>query len=274
MMVTMDGLSASGDRHINAAEPVPGGRINRRRFAMALPAVATIPTGFVAFGPARSRAENTSPGLGGASDLSTTPSAEGPLTDDDVGAAVELALSDLANAGVAVFVSPTDTEPVVPVPDPGPLRLLLSQVQTMAVEAAGASGLIGAALDGLAGYSLPPATDDPAVVPAPDWQSVTERGLAAEAAVRSGTPPASVRPSELVIAYVAVGDSPGALAARRYLPDISDDRDAMVAAAPRVVFPALVLTLMASEIARADAALEETSRTDLPLPLTSLPDSL
>ncbi len=268
--MTTDDLSASGDRHISMEEPVLGSRIDRRRFALALPAVATIPAGFVTIGPVRSAPENRHLVLGAADESPATPSADGPLTGDDVEAAIELALADLADAGVAVFVGPTDEEPVVPVPDPGPLRLLLSQVRTMAVEAAGAGGLIGSELDALAGYPLPPTTDDPAEVPVADWRSVTERGLGSEISARSGTQTASARPSELVIAYVAVGDSPGAVAARRYLPDISDDRDAMVAAALRVVFPSLVLTLMVSEIARADAALDEASLTGPALQMASI----
>ena len=257
-MATND-LAADGDQRMDPVEPASGGRLNRRRFALALPAAAAMPAGLAGIGPARSAPEGRFAGQGEADDPAT-PMAEGPLTDDDVNVAIEVALADLADAGVAVFAGPADEAPVVPVPDPGPLRLLLSQVRTMAVEAAGGGGLVGSELDGLAGYALPPMTDDPADTPATDWQSVTARGVG-DTRASSGAVAMAARPSELLIAYVAVGESPGAVAARRYLPDLSDDRDAMVAAAPRTVFPSLVLTLMAGEIARADADLDDALAT-------------
>jgi hypothetical protein len=132
----------------------------------------------------------------------------------------------LATAGIAVYEQPYSPLPIVPLANYGPVSLLRSQVRAMVLEATNQSGILGGDLDDLV---TPPEASDGTPVPAE-----SESALVADA----------VPPSALLAAYVAGVDSPGAEIARRFMP-IPD-----VAEPENVVYPGLVLTLFAAEVAR------------------------
>lgn len=147
----------------------------------------------------------------------TVPEFSDALVDDMIVA--------LAAAGIAVYEQPFSPLPIVPIANYGPVSLLRSQVRAMVLEATNQSGILGEDLDDL--VASPDATD---ATPVPE----SEAGPRVDA----------VPPSALLAAYVAGVDSPGAEIARRFMPipDVAEPENA--------VYPGLVLTLFAAEVAK------------------------
>ncbi|HEV2527196.1 MAG TPA: hypothetical protein VGT61_01930 [Thermomicrobiales bacterium] len=240
--------------------------MDRRRFALAVPAaVAAMGLGAGGYGLATG-----GPVLARQDDApdDPTPSVDeappgDPLTDDQIDDALKGVLADLAAAGVAVHDQPGDDAPVVEVPEPGPFRLLVTNARTMAMEAVGGGGIAGWELDDLLGFQRPARSDDPALIPdfaARDLAVANARAVIDVARQDVDLATYQVRPSELLIAWAVVGETAAAEAARRYLPGLSDDGDAMVAVAPATVFPQVVLAMFVGELGRSDAEVKPVAR--------------
>jgi hypothetical protein len=132
----------------------------------------------------------------------------------------------LAAAGVAVYQAPFSPLPIIPLADYGPVSLLRSQARAMVLEATNRAGILGSDLD-----DLVKSTDGAVATSEPEATVAVDE----------------IPPSALLAGYVAGGDSPGAELARRFMP--APD----AAESENVVFPGLVLTLFAAEIAKESA---------------------
>jgi len=184
------------------------------------------------------------------------PTAE-PAIDDT---AFDTFIASIAAAGIAVYADASDTEPLVPVDEPGPYRLLEYQAQALLFEASAGGGVQGFELDELVGLPSIMANMGEQVGEGVTARPATTRKLTDRLAAGS-TPTALddgelsspiVPPSSLLAGYLAATESPGADLARRYVPEV-DPLTAELA-----VFPGLVPLLFAAEIAREDAALNDT----------------
>lgn len=140
-----------------------------------------------------------------------------PIDPSDLDALI----GELAAAGIAVYADANALAPLVPVQEPGPLALLQSQLQAMALEVSNKSGVLGSDLD--------------ALVLAQD-EHLAEQGADEEVSV--------VPPSQLLTAYLATTDSPGAKLARQLMPVPQLDQ------ASDAIYPGLVQTLFAADLAR------------------------
>ncbi|MEO5704943.1 MAG: hypothetical protein ABIZ52_07455 [Candidatus Limnocylindrales bacterium] len=130
-------------------------------------------------------------------------------------ATVDAAVTLLAESGIATYEAPESASPIREVASPAsPARLLLDQVQAMALEAHTGGGIEGAELDALFEVS-------PDLAP----------------------------PSYLLAGYVAAVDTPGAHLARSLM-GVEDWTAEDWRAAPTVIFPKLVLLLFTSDVAR------------------------
>jgi hypothetical protein len=143
-------------------------------------------------------------------------------------------IGELAKAGVAVYQEAGSPGPLVPLFDPGPVTLLLSQLRPMVRELMVGGGMLGADLDAL--------ISDGTLLRASDSATFSTDIAFPEIDGRTVIPP-----SLLTASYIATVDSAGAALIRRFRPDITLEQPATQ------LIPSLALTLFAAEIAREHA---------------------
>jgi hypothetical protein len=224
-------MSDTPDNDESVSESTNEFRFTRRHAlaAAALTTAAAASSSLTRFGSnAQETAERPSfPGVDASPIASPVPDLDDALLAD--------VIVELAEAGVAVYESAADAEPLVAVADPGPVSLLMSQVRPMVREAMLGGGVLGLDLDALV-------TDRPI--------SGTEDS--AEFAFDDDLPEidgkAFFPPSMLVASYISTVDTPGAALVRRFRPDIAIDQ----AATQQI--PSLGMMLFAAEVARDHAA--------------------
>jgi hypothetical protein len=138
----------------------------------------------------------------------------------------------LAESGIATYEGPESTAPLREVATPAsPARLLLDQVESLALEAHAGGGIEGGEIDALV-----------------------------------DVPEDLAPPSYLLAGYVAAVDTPGARLARSLM-GVEDWTPEEWRNAPRVIFPKLVMLLFTSDVARerqaSSAATPSDDRPDL-----------